>query len=89
VGVLYVTRSITCNASLCQRPANSGCFVFGFLLGSSLTVSSSVHALRPMVSISSVSPSHLPTESPNHVGSRSLGWGRPSRGTTRNVRNHS
>jgi len=49
--------STRCSWSLCSWPA----------------VSSQVRSLSPTVSTTSVSPSHLPIESPNHVGSTSLG----------------
>src|SRR6185369_15243954 len=38
---------------------------------------SQVLSLKPIVSTTSVSPSHVPTECPVHEGSRALGCGRP------------
>src|SRR4029450_10346334 len=43
-------------------------------------VSTRVKPLMLTVSTTSVSPSHRPTDSPNHDGGRSLGNGRPSVG---------
>src|SRR4029434_5310347 len=43
-----------------------------------------LRSLKPTVSTTSVSPSHLPTECPFHVGSGSFGWLRPSRNICRN-----
>src|SRR5436190_9931167 len=49
--------STTCSASLCWWPS----------------VSTQVLSLKPTASTTSVSPSHLPTESPMNVASRSAG----------------
>src|ERR1051326_1656377 len=48
-------------------------------------VSRRVLSFKPATSITSVSPSHLPTEFPNQVGSRFLGWSRPSVGMERKI----
>src|SRR5580698_2398571 len=54
-------RSMVCSWSLC------GCPIVSIL----------VLPLKPIVSITNVSPSQCPTEFPNHVGSGFLGCGRP------------
>jgi len=49
------------------------------LFGMGVTAKSNQNlSLNPTVSTTSVSPSHLPIESPYQVGLRSFGWARPS-----------
>src|SRR5206468_433247 len=67
-----LNRSVTCKASL---------------FGQACSALSQPRSWNPVLSTTNVSPSHLPTEYPNHVGSLSLafGRGRPSVNTWQNI----
>src|SRR5262249_12794347 len=59
---LLRNRSVTCSASVVGLPA----------------LSSHVFPLKPLLSTTNVSPSHLPMENPSHDGFRSAANSRPS-----------
>src|SRR4030095_523731 len=87
IGRVYVLGSSSTHLnSICPKSGRLNVIVsFDWSLIGWPSVSSLVHPFMLMASITSVSPSHLPRESPNQVGGQSFRCGSPSVLTTWNI----